>query len=107
MNEFTISTNVAPHADLSISNLGETGHSVKSLSSTGSNDSGFIASWHGEANSTSGNNVVTQIFDGNNNKTLMPEGNEIIVNSHMTGDQTNSDIVELSNGNFVVTLGTL
>ncbi len=105
--EFTISTNVAPHADLSISNLGETGHSVKSLSSTGSNDSGFIVSWHGEANSTSGNNVVTQIFDGNNNKTLMPEGNEIIVNSHMNGDQTNSDIVELSNGNFVVTWHSL
>ena len=37
----------------------------------------------------------------------MPEGNEIIVNSHMTGDQTNSDIVELSNGNFVVTWHSL
>ena len=84
---------------LSSSNF--TGHSVTPL-----DNDGFTITWESQDGIT--NRVFSQIFDANNQKVLMHDINEDKkVNTFTTGDQSNSDVVTLSNGNYVVTWHSL
>lgn len=61
-------------------------------------DDRFVITWEDYADALGGGDIKAQVFSANGAK----EGNEFLVNTEATGDQSGSTITSLSNGGFVV-----
>jgi len=63
----------------------------------------IIAVWHSSNQDGNGSGIVGRLFAANGN----PLGNEFLVNTYITGEQTSPYVCGLTNGNFVVTWQSL
>jgi hypothetical protein len=60
---------------------------------------GFVVTWTSNYQDSSGEGIFGQVFDAERNKI----GDEFPVNTYTTGNQCNSKVTSLKNGNFVAT----
>lgn len=65
---------------------------------TGMKDGGFVVSWSSNNQDGSGSGIYVQRYDAIG----MAQGNEFLVNTFTTNDQSNPSIVALEDGGFVV-----